>query len=90
MSTNWRKPDQIIQPYHFGEPFEKTTCLWLKGVQPLEYTNIVEPPKRKQFDSGKSMPTWYAEAWKLPKEERAKLRSKTFDGVAEAMVNQWC
>lgn len=90
MSTSWRKPDQIIQPYHFGEPFEKTTCLWLKGVQPLEYTNIVEPPKRKQFDSGKSMPTWYAEAWKLPKEERAKLRSKTFDGVAEAMVNQWC
>lgn len=90
MSTNWRKPDQIIQPYHFGEPFEKTTCLWLKGVQPLDYTNIVEPPKRKQFDSGKSMPTWYAEAWKLPKEERAKLRSKTFDGVAEAMVNQWC
>ncbi len=90
MSTNWRKPDQIIQPYQFGEPFEKATCLWLKGVQPLEYTNIVEPPKRKQFDSGKSMPTWYAEAWKLPKEERAKLRSKTFDGVAEAMVNQWC
>ena len=42
-------------------------------------TNIVEPPKRTQFASGKSMPTWYADAFKLPKEERAKLRSKTHD-----------
>lgn len=89
MSTVWKKPTQIIQPYMFGEYAEKKTCLWLKGLPPLEPTNIVEPPKRKQFASGKSMPEWYAEAWKLPKEERAKLRSKTFHGVALAMAQQW-
>jgi len=89
MSTVWRKPDQIIQPYQFGDPYEKKTCLWLKGLPKLEPTNIVEPPKRTEFASGKSMPTWYADAWKLPKEERAKLRSKTFDGIANAMAVQW-
>lgn len=46
-------------------------------------------PPRKVFDSGKSMPAWYADAWTLPKEERAKLRSKTFPGIAEAMAGQW-
>lgn len=89
MSTVWRKPDQIIQPYMFGDAFEKKTCLWLKGVKPLTPTNIVEPPKRIRFDSGKSMPSWYANAWCLPKEERAKLRSKTFPGIAKAMAEQW-
>ena len=89
MSTSWRKPDQIIQPWQFGDAFEKTTCLWLKGLPKLESTNIVEIPPRKQFESGKSMPGWYAEAWGLPKEERAKLRSKTFPGIAKAMATQW-
>jgi hypothetical protein len=89
MSTTWRKPDQIIQPYMFGDSFEKKTCLWLKGLPPLVPTNVVEPPARVQFDSGKSMPGWYAEAWSLPKEERAKLRSKTFPGIAKAMAEQW-
>ena len=65
------------------------TCLWLKGLPKLEPTNIVEPPKRTEFASGKSMPTWYADAWKLPKDERAKLRSKTFPGIANAMAVQW-
>lgn len=89
MSTEWRKPDQIIQPYMFGDAYEKTTCLWLKGLPLLKPTNVVQPPERKVFDSGKSMPTWYAEAWHLPKEERARLRSKTFHGVAVAMAEQW-
>ncbi|MFC3212693.1 hypothetical protein [Planomicrobium okeanokoites] len=89
MSSHWRKPNQIIQPYEFGDPFEKKTCFWLKGLPKLKPTNIVEPPPRTKFDSGKSMPAWYAEAWKLPKEERAKLRSKTFPGIAEAMAEQW-
>jgi len=89
MSTSWRKPDQIVQPYQFGDAFEKKTCLWLKGLPLLEPTDIVEPPKRKQFDSGKSMPEWYAELWHLPKEERAKARSKTFPGIAKAMAKQW-
>ena len=89
MSSEWRKPNQIINPWQFGDAFEKKTCLWLKGLPELKPTNIVEIPPRKRFDSGKSMPSWYAEAWHLPKEERAKLRSKTFPGIAKAMASQW-
>ena len=89
ISTEWRKPDQIIHPYHFGDAFEKKTCLWLKGLPVLEHTNVVEPPKRVEYKSGKTMPSWYADAWKLPPAERQKLRSKTFDGIAQAMAEQW-
>lgn len=89
MSTYWRKPDQIIQPYMFGDAEEKKTCLWLKGLPKLVETNIVAPPDRVRFDSGKSMPKWYADAWHLSKEERSKLRSKTFPGIAQAMSEQW-
>lgn len=89
MSSKWRKPNQIINPYEFGDPFEKRTCLWLKGLPELMPTNIVEVPARKEYESGRSMPAWYADAWKLPKNERAKLRSKTFPGIAHAMATQW-
>jgi len=89
MSTYFRKPSQIIQPYMFGEEFEKKTCLWLKGLPQLSPTNIVEPPPRKIFDSGKSMPEWYGNLWRLPQKERAKARSKTFSGIAKAMAEQW-
>jgi hypothetical protein len=89
MSSEWRKPNQLINPWQFGDPYEKKTCLWLKGLPKLQPTKIVDIPPRKQFDSGKSMPVWYAEAWHLPKEERAKLRSKTFPGIARAMAEQW-
>lgn len=89
MSSEWRKPNQIINPYQFGDPFEKKTCLWLKGLPELKPTNIVGTPPRKQFESGKTMPAWYAEIWHLPKEERAKIRSKTFPGIAAAMAEQW-
>ena len=89
MSSEWRKPNQIINPWQFGDAFEKKTCLWLKGLPELTPTNIVEIPPRKKFGSGKSMPSWYAEAWHLPKEKRAKLRSKTFPGIARAMAEQW-
>ena len=89
ISSIWRKPDQIIQPYQFGDPYEKKTCLWLKGLPALKHTDEVLPPKRKEFSSGKSMPAWYAEAWKLPKDERTQLRSKTFPGMAKAMAKQW-
>uniref|UniRef100_UPI003FEEF7D0 hypothetical protein n=1 Tax=Alloprevotella sp. TaxID=1872471 RepID=UPI003FEEF7D0 len=68
---------------------KKRTCLWLKGLPKLKPTNIVEIPPRKMFDSGKTMPSWYVEAGKLPKEERSKLRSKTFPGIAKAMAEQW-
>ena len=89
MSSEWRKPDQIINPWQFGDAFEKKTCIWLKGLPKLIPTNIVQIPPRKKFDSGKTMPSWYAELWNLPKEERAKLRSKTFPGIARAMAEQW-
>ena len=89
MSTRWRKPDQIIQPYMFGDSAEKRTCLWLKGVSPLVPTEKVSPPERVKFSSGKTMPKWYADLWKLPKEERSRLRSQTFSGFANAMASQW-
>lgn len=89
MSSEWRKPNQIINPWQFGDAFEKRTCLWLKGLPELKPTNIVEIPPRKRFDSGKSIQSWYSEAWHLPKEERAKFRSKTFPGIAAAMAEQW-
>ncbi len=90
MSTCWRKPDQIIQPYQFGHPFAKRTCLWLKNLPPLMYTGIVEP-EYITYKSGKKMPKWYADigAKKPPPKERMKLRSKTFQGVADAFADQW-
>jgi hypothetical protein len=89
MSTVWRKPDQIIQPYEFGDPFKKTTCLWLKGIQKLIPTNVVDEGEQIKYKSGKSMPKWYANAFRLPPDERAKVRSKTFPGIAKAMGKQW-
>ena len=86
MSTYWRKPDQIIQPWWFGDPYEKRTCLWLKGLPPLHKTNEVQPEARQQLVSGKSMPTWYSNA---PKKDRARIRSQTFPGFAQAMAEQW-
>ena len=89
MSTKWRKPDQIIQPFEFGDAYEKRTCLWLKGLQKLIPTKIVDIPDRIQLKSGKTMAKWYVEAGHLPKEQRALVRSKTFPGIAKAMAEQW-
>lgn len=89
MSTRWRKPDQIIQPWWFGDPFEKKICLWLKGLSLLKKTNEVTPEKRTTYASGKSMPAWYAAAANLPAAERSRIRSQTFPGFAEAMAEQW-
>lgn len=89
MSTAWRKPDQIIQPYQFGDPFEKKTALWLKGLPSLEYTKIVEPEPRVVFRSGKSGPAWYYKVDTSNASERSKIRSKTFFGIAAAMADQW-
>lgn len=89
MSTAYRKPDQIIQPYMFGDEYEKQTCLWIKGLPHLISSDLVKPSERKVFDSGKSMPAWYADLWKLPKDERARLRSQTFPSIAKAMAEQW-
>ena len=89
MSSHYRKPDQIIHPYQFGDPYEKRTCLWLKGVPKLERTFEVKPEPRIQYLSGRTMPTWYAKAWSAPKEQRSIIRSKTFPGIASAMAEQW-
>lgn len=86
MSTAWKKPTQIIQPYQFGDPFEKKTALWLKGLPILEYTKIVEPEPRIFFKSGKSWPSWYNVT---NAKDRSRIRSKTFPGIAAAMADQW-
>lgn len=89
MSTYYRKPDQIIQPYFFGDAARKATCLWLKGLKPLEKTNVVEPIV-VPYKNGKGTDSpWHIDTMKLPKEERSRARSKTFKGFAEAMAEQW-
>jgi hypothetical protein len=86
MSTIWRKPDQIIQPWQFGDPFTKTTCLWLKNLPLLFPTQIVSKGERHITKGGKSLPSWYNLP---PSEERNMIRSKTFPGIARAMAEQW-
>lgn len=88
MSTRWRKPDQIIQPYHFGDTERKSTCLWLKGLPKLEHTNVVEP-EIIYHKSGRTDGKLHFETMKLPKEERRKARSVTFPGIAKAIAEQW-
>lgn len=94
MSTAWRKPDQIIQPYFFGHHARKATCLWLRGLPILQPTNYVNlgPIVGNGFsvgasadcardENGKAIP------WNDPR--TAKIRSKTFPGIARAMAEQW-
>ena len=76
ISTRIRKPDQIIQPWMFGEPYQKTTCLWLKGLPKLIPTQIMDIREQK--------------SWKEPPSpDRWKNRSRTFKGIANAMAEQW-
>ena len=91
-----RKPTQIIQPYQFGHPVSKKTCLWLKGLPLLEPTNVVEPEiiHSKGKSGGYSGPSWYVTdengkiiSWNDPR--TAIARSKTYPGVAKAMAEQW-
>jgi len=84
MSTTWRKPDQIIQPYEYGHMEQKKTCLWLKGLPPLKPTNNV-------YEKMLELPKNVRERlhYLPPSEDRAKLRSKTFPGIAKAMAEQW-
>ena len=89
MSTVYRKPKQIVHPYLFGDPERKATCLWLKGLPNLKPTNIVEP-NIIAYKNGKGTDSpWHMNTIGLPKQERAKLRSKTFPGIAKAMAEQW-
>lgn len=76
MSTMWRKPDQIIQPWQFGHGETKATCLWLHGLPPLKPTNIVDGREARVH----RMP---------PSKDRWKERSRTYQGIADAMAEQW-
>ena len=95
MSTKYRKPDQIIQPWQFGDKYSKSTCLWLKNLPLLVPTKIVEKGEFIEFidknGKKKRQAKWYYEALKNSKNaaERAKIRSKTFPGIANAMATQW-
>ena len=104
MSTIYRKPDQIIQPYYFGDEAQKTTCLWLKNLPKLLHNSapnlfdseVTHVGKGKMFEwnDGKTgklkrEPKWVADAFKLKADERSKVRSKTFPGIAKAMATQW-
>jgi len=96
ISSHIRKPDQIVQPYHFGDRARKTTCLWLKNLPLLEHTNVVDQGESFEWvDSRtgkkKRQPLWYYEALRAAKTpaERRTLRSKTFPGMARAMATQW-
>lgn len=76
MSSHFRKPDQIIQPWQFGHGETKATCLWLKNLPKLEATDMVEGREQR--------------IWKMaPGPDRAKLRSKTYPGIAKAIAEQW-
>lgn len=101
MSRLYRKPDQIIQPYEYGHPYTKKTCLWLKGLPSLTPTKILERPAdgwvNQQMTNGKY--TGYGAKWGTRAEdgkwrrygdpEVKKERSKTFPGIAAAMAAQW-
>lgn len=76
ISTKWRKPDQIIQPWQFGHGETKATCLWLKNLPKLNPTNIVEGRKAKVHLCP-------------PGPDRWKIRSRTYEGIARAMADQW-
>lgn len=95
VATRYRKPDQIIQPWYWGDNINKSTCLWLKGL-PLLQPDVTEKPEMeyiywvdKKTGRQKRQVKWYYDAWKLPDAERRKARSKTFQGIARAMAEQW-
>jgi hypothetical protein len=93
ISSRIKKYDQIIQPYYFGDAFQKSTCLWLKGLQPLIRTNVVHCGEFKEWidkktGKKKKQPLWYYQALEAGK-DRWKIRSQTFPGIAKAMAEQW-
>lgn len=92
MSTRWRKPDQSIQPYMFGDPYSKNTCLWIKNLRPLHPSKETDDHgERIFFGSGKSQPKWYSDGFTKTKSavERQKWRSKTFPNIARVIAEQW-
>lgn len=91
MNTHYRKPDQIIQPYQFGDPERKTTCLWIKNLPKLVPTNIVDPNITDSTTGHSGYSSWHMDMQYIgkSKKERSKMRSKTFPGIAKAIAEQW-
>lgn len=103
MSKIYRKPDQVIQPYYFGDNAQKSTCLWLKNLPKLYHNDkpnlfddiVTHTDKGEMIEFiskkgiKKTQPKWYADALKLDADDRSKIRSKTFLGIAKAMAEQW-
>lgn len=87
MSTRYRKPDQILQPFEFGHPYTKQTCLWLKGLRPLIPTQIIQKPKEGWINQSFTPDGRYGGF--NTKFRTARERSKTFTGIAKAMAEQW-
>jgi len=90
LNSHWRKPDQIIQPWQFGNAESKRTCLWLKNLKPLQHTEIVKPKVYAYYKKGKKkgMPI-YGNSYLKFSQDRGKIRSVTFPGIAQAMSKQW-
>jgi hypothetical protein len=85
ISKRIRKPDCIIQPWQFGHPEAKRTCLWLKGLPVLEPTNVLEKPRSGRWENQTSS----GQNKLAPSKDRWKERSKTYQGIADAMAIQW-
>ncbi len=95
LSTKWEKPTQIINPFQFGDPYKKRTCLWLKGLPKLTPTNIVEPLYHYTSNStrGGLLKDGTRKKSNLPIRkawDNSNERSKTFPGIAKAMADTWC
>jgi hypothetical protein len=84
MSSLWRKPDQIIQPWQFGHGETKATCLWLKGLPALQPTSDLKAQTKALPDNQRQRLHYLP-----PSADRWKLRSTTYKGIADAMANQW-
>ena len=99
MSKIYKKPSQVIQPYYFGDEASKKTCLWLKNLPKLYHIRYKDLFETKVThcskgdivvtSTGKTFSKWYWETSRGKGEERQKLRSKTFPGIAKAMAEQW-
>lgn len=89
LSTRFCKPTQIINPWQFGQEFNKPTCLWLRGLEPLKPTKIVDKGKFYIKKNGARMSAWSHITSGTRKEERARIASRTFQGIADAMASQW-
>ena len=89
MSSCYRQPDQIIQPYEYGHKARKATCLWLTGLPPLKPTKIVEPDLVYYKTKDGGVTSFSADYGSGYDADRSRRRSKTYEGIAKAMADQW-